>query len=154
MDDLLECVLKIVLSDDFFSTTYAEFGVTVAAKQDVNLTRIFFSQVEYLRKVFCILHKFKVTQICRMDLGGIRNITWNGLLTWMFFVVFHVSRMHEGGGPGGRIFAEWLSHGAIDLVDAYTVRAVLAAQTENVTVVAGTAHVESVAQYLRTTVDR
>eukprot|EP00854_Cymbomonas_tetramitiformis_P027431 gene27431-33811_t len=43
VDDLLEFMLKIVLSEDFFFT-YAEFGVIVATKKGVNLMRLFFLQ--------------------------------------------------------------------------------------------------------------
>ncbi|KAK3234624.1 hypothetical protein CYMTET_55174 [Cymbomonas tetramitiformis] len=105
-------------------------------------------EVKYLNEVFRTLREVDVAQISDKDTT---QVTWKRLLMWMYFVIFHISRIHEDDGPGENIFAEWLSHGAIDLMDGFIVRAILTANTENVLVVVGTTHVDSVTSLLKKT---
>ncbi|KAK3285867.1 hypothetical protein CYMTET_6542 [Cymbomonas tetramitiformis] len=69
---------------------------------------------------------------------------------WMYFVSFHIARVYENdhGDPSENILAQWLTHGAMDLVDAYIVRAILKADTENVLLVVGSTHADGVIELL------
>ncbi|KAK3289655.1 hypothetical protein CYMTET_2925 [Cymbomonas tetramitiformis] len=98
----------------------------------------------YLRDIFDALRTVGV------DLGDDSDTAWNPIVMWMYFVSFHISRVYEDdrGDPSENILAQWLTHGAMDLVDAYIVRAILKADTENVLLVVGSTHVDAVIELL------